>query len=270
MIWFVGAGPGDPELLTVRARKLLEEADVVVYAGSLIPREILACTSPEARVYDSSGMNLQEIVSVMVEAHRQGCKVVRLHTGDPSLYSAVAEQAALLEEQGVPYQVVPGVSSFSAAAAAVGVELTLPGVSQTVIITRASGRTPVPPKESLAELAKHTATMVLFLSAGCIDQVVQELLTAYPGKTPVAVVYKASQPEQEVIRGSLFDIADRVREAGITRTALIFVGNVLDKKGERSLLYDPAFSHSFRPARSPGAPTSTVADQLSGEGHGAF
>jgi precorrin-4/cobalt-precorrin-4 C11-methyltransferase len=246
VIWFVGAGPGDPELITVRGRRLLEEADVVIYAGSLVPKEVLTWASSGVEIYDSAGMHLDEIVSLMVDGHRSGRKVVRLHTGDPGLFGAIGEQMARLDEEGVPYEVVPGVSSFSAAAAAIATELTLPGVSQTVIITRTAGRTPVPQTEALADLAAHRSTMAIFLSADHMADIVSSLRAHYPEETPVAVVYKATWPEQRIVRGTLRDIAALVAEAGIDRTAMILVGEVLRNEGGPSKLYDRSFSHGYR------------------------
>ena len=252
MIWFVGAGPGDPELITVKGRRLLQEAGVIVYAGSLVSREVLAGAAPGVEMHDSSGMDLDEITSLMISTHEAGRKVVRLHTGDPSLFGAIGEQMARLDEAGVPYEIVPGVSSFAAAAAVIGSELTLPGVSQTVIITRTAGRTPVPEKEALSDLASHRATMAIFLSAGHMGATVESLRTHYPEDTPVAVVYKATWPEQKVVRGTLGNVAALVAEAGIERTALILVGAVLANRGEPSKLYDRNFSHGYRTASPPG------------------
>jgi len=246
-VYFVGAGPGDPELLTIKGHRLLTAADLVVFAGSLVNPALLAGIKAESR--DSAGLTLEEIVTLLVTAQRQGLRVVRLHTGDPAIFGAIKEQMAALDRAGVPYQVVPGVSSMAAAAAALQSELTLPEVSQTVIITRQAGRTPVPEREGLAQLASHQATMMIFLSVGLIEQVVTELLAGgYPSTTPVAVVEKASWPEERVVRGTLADIATQVREAGITKTALIAVGQVL-AEGELqavSQLYDQGFSHGYR------------------------
>lgn len=254
MIWFVGAGPGDPELITVKGRRLLREADVVVYAGSLVPQALLTWTSVGVELYDSASLHLDEIVSVMVAAHSACKKVVRLHTGDPSLFGAIGEQMARLEGLGVPYEVVPGVSSFAASAAAVCTELTLPGVSQTVIITRTAGRTSVPEKEALADLAAHQATMAIFLSVDRMDDTVAALCRHYPEETSVAVIYKASWPEQKIVWGTLATIVGLVAEAGIDRTAMILVGDALDNRGDPSKLYDRAFSHNYRLAAADAAP----------------
>ena len=248
-IHFVGAGPGDPELITVKGRRLLAEAEVIIYTGSLVPAELLAGLSAE--IHDSAGLALPEIMGLMAGAWRAGKRVVRLHTGDPSIYGAIGEQMSRLAELAIPWKVVPGVSSAMAAAAALSAELTLPEISQTVIITRRAGRTPVPEKENLAALAGHGATMLIFLSAGMIEEVVADLAAGgYGPETPVAVVEKASRPEERIVRGTLASIARQVREAGITRTAIIAVGEVLAQGVPPALskLYDPGFSHGYRDA----------------------
>ncbi len=246
-VHFVGAGPGDPGLITVKGAALLAAADLVLYAGSLVNPEILGYASAKARLVDSAHLDLPELVAVMAEAVRAGQQVVRLHTGDPGLFGAVQEQVEALAKQGIMSEIVPGVSSFSAAAAALGRELTLPGITQTVIITRLSGRTGVPAKEELRELARHRATMCIFLSVGMMERVVTELSVAYPPATPVAVVEKASWPQQRVVAGRLDEIADLVAEAGISRTAMILVGDFLCATAFcPSRLYDPAFSHGYR------------------------
>ncbi len=250
-VYFVGAGPGDPELLTVKAARLLAAAGLVMYAGSLVNPEILNAANPQARLVDSAGLDLEQQVEIMLAAVRDGLTVVRLHTGDPSLYGAIQEQRDLLSSLGVDSSVVPGVSSFAAAAAAVGRELTLPGVSQTVIITRLAGRTAVPEKENLSALAAHRASMCIFLSAGMLDRVAEELLVAYPPETPVAIVEKASWPEQRAVYGSLADLPSLGREAGITRQAMIMVGEFLNgQEYERSRLYARDFTHGFREGKS--------------------
>jgi len=247
-VFFVGAGPGDPELITLKGKKLLESADVIVYAGSLLNPEILKFSKQGAKLYDSAAMSLDEIIKTMVDAAKEGKTVVRLHDGDPSFYGAIKEQMDHLEKEGVEYEVVPGVSSLQAAAASLKRELTLPGVSQTVIITRPEGRTPVTEAENLAELAKHKATMAIFLGIPAIDTVVEKLrLGGYSEDTPVAVVYKASWREEKIVKGTLSDIAEKVRKAGIKSTALILVGEVLNPKSYGySKLYDAGFTHSFR------------------------
>ncbi len=246
-VYFVGAGPGDPELLTLKGRRLLDAADLIIFAGSLVNPTLLAGLAAE--VHDSAGLTLEVITGLMVTAQRLNRKVVRLHTGDPAIFGAIKEQMAALDREGVPYEVVPGVSSMAAAAAALNAELTLPEVSQTVIITRQAGRTPVPEKENLASLASHQATMMIFLSAGLIAQVVADLLAGgYPDTTPVAVVEKASWPEERIVRGTLLSIADQVQEAGITKTAIIAVGQAFAEEELQAVskLYDKGFSHGCR------------------------
>lgn len=247
MVHFVGAGPGATDLITVRGRDLLRRADLVVYAGSLVNPELLKECKSGCQLHNSAKMTLNEVVSLLIAGERNGCEVVRLHTGEPSLYGAIREQMALLEAAGVPYDVTPGVSSFSAAAAALGAEYTLPGVSQTVILTRCAGRTPVPEGEALSALAAHGSTLVLFLSAGLSRQVQAELLAAgLDPDTPAAVVYKASWPEEQVLRCTVGTLAQTVEESGIRNTALLTVGRFLDGGGERSKLYDPGFAHGWR------------------------
>jgi precorrin-4/cobalt-precorrin-4 C11-methyltransferase len=248
MIWFVGAGPGDPELITVKGRRLLEEADVVVYAGSLVPKAVLGWTRDGCELHDSASLALGEQIEVMTAAHEAGKRVVRLHTGDPSLYGAIGEQIRALDALGIAYAVVPGVSSFVAAAAALPAELTAPGVSQTVIITRQPGRTPVPAGQEIAGLAAHGATMAIFLSAGDLARTVSALCEHYPEETAAAIVQRATWPEQVVVRGTLATIAEQAREAGIDRTAMILVGDALLNRGDASLLYDPEFTHGYRQA----------------------
>ncbi len=251
-ILFVGAGPGDPELITLRGARALAEADVVVWAGSLVHKALLGHCRTDAEIHDSAGMDLPAIIQAMAEAHAQGRSVVRLHTGDPSLYGAIAEQMLELDARSIPYEVVPGVSSFAASAAVLNAELTMPGISQTVILTRRAGRTPVPAGQDLASLAAHRATMCIFLSVGQIEEVVADLLLSYPAETSAAVVANATWPEQRVVRGKLGDIAEQVGQAGIGKTAMIVVGDVLARAGEASRLYDPTFSHGYRTAESAG------------------
>ena len=249
-VYFVGAGPGDPDLITVKGRKLLEEADVVVYAGSLVNPAVLAVTPAGCEIHNSASMTLDEVIAVMKAGVEQGKKVVRLHTGDPSIYGAIQEQIDLLNKLEIRWQVVPGVSSFLAAAAALGQEYTLPGVSQTVIITRMEGRTPVPEKEQIRSLAAHQTTMCIFLSVHMFGELVQELLDGgYAADTPVAVVEKASWPEQRIFRGTLTTIADQLVAAGVSRTAMLIVGDVLAREYEQSRLYAPEFGHMFREAK---------------------
>lgn len=259
MLYVVGAGPGDPELLTVRGAELLRQADVLIYAGSLVNGELLQLTKPGCQLHDSAGLTLDEVMEIAVLAHASGLTIVRLHSGDPSLYGAIREQIDRYRKAGIPFQVVPGVSSFSAAAAALEAEYTLPGVSQTLILSRLSGRTPVPTAESLAALAEHHASMAIFLSVQMIEQVVQQLLSACPLETPVAVVYRASWPDQTILRGTLADIVAQVQASGLTRTALILVGWFLGDNYQLSRLYDPGFSHGFRAAkRAENSPDGSV------------
>lgn len=251
MVHFVGAGPGAPDLITLRGKTLLEQADVIIYAGSLVNPELLRWKKEGCQVYNSASMTLEEVLSVVKSAEEKQCEVVRLHTGDPSLYGAIREQMDQLDALRIPYDVTPGVSSFSGAAAALKAEYTLPGVSQTVIITRAEGRTPVPAGEQLSSLAAHQSTMVLFLSAGLLEQVEQELMKGgYAPNTPAAIVYKASWPEEQVLHCTVGTLAETARSAGIHQTALITIGDFLGSEYERSRLYDPAFAHGCREART--------------------
>ncbi|MDO5702129.1 MAG: precorrin-4 C(11)-methyltransferase [Lachnospiraceae bacterium] len=247
MIHFVGAGPGACDLITVRGAELLKAADVVIYAGSLVNPVLLGMCREEASIYNSAEMTLEEVAQVMTAAEAQGKMTVRLHTGDPCLYGAIKEQMALMDKAGIAYDVTPGVSSFTGAAAAIPAEYTLPGVSQSVIITRMAGRTPVPERESIASLAEHGCTMVIFLSAGMLPELQAELLKgAYSEETPSAIVYKATWPEEKVIFTPLKRLAEAGREHGISRTALVLVGDFLGEGYERSRLYDPHFSTGYR------------------------
>ncbi|MHB1418427.1 MAG: precorrin-4 C(11)-methyltransferase [Bacillota bacterium] len=245
MIYFVGAGPGDPDLITVKAARILGEADLVIFAGSLVNPAVLEYTRPGTILVDSASLDLGEIIDRMTEAYQRGLKVVRLHSGDPSLYGAIGEQMRELDRLDIPYQVIPGVSSFLAAAASLSKEYTVPDGSQTVIITRLAGRTPVIVEQRLGDLAKHQAALCVFLSVHMIEQVEAELIKGYSPDTPVAVVERASWPEEMVIRGVLKDLSSLVREAGITRTALILVGDFLTAGGQ-SRLYDAGFAHGYR------------------------
>jgi precorrin-4/cobalt-precorrin-4 C11-methyltransferase len=249
-VLFVGAGPGDPELITVKGRKALEAADLVVYAGSLVPEAMLSWTRPGTPAVNSASLPLEEIVAAMARAHRSGQRVVRLHTGDPSLYGAIFEQMAELEKMEIPYRVIPGVTAAFAAAAALGIEYTLPEVAQTLILTRAAGRTPVPASEDLAVLAAHRTSMAIYLSMGQIETVAATLAGAYGEKAPCAVVYRASQPGEKVIRTRLNELVARVRSEGISRQALIIVGRVLEFAPQdmeaKSKLYDRDFEHEYR------------------------
>ena len=247
MIHFVGAGPGAPDLITVRGQRLLAQTDVVIFAGSLVNPELLDTCREGCEVHDSAGMTLEEVLCVMRRSHEAGRDCVRLHTGDPSLYGAIREQMDALDELGIPYEVVPGVSSFLAAAAALETEYTVPQVSQSVIVTRMEGRTLVPESERLRSMAAHGCTMVLFLSAGLLEAAQEELLLGgYAPETPCAIVYRASWPDEAVYRCTLDTLASCAREHGVRKTALVVVGEVLGSHAERSLLYHPAFSHGYR------------------------
>ena len=245
MIYFLGAGPGDPELLTIKGMRLLEAADTVIYAGSLVNQALLEYC-PQAEQVDSAPLTLDEMVALMLERCRRGKTVVRLHSGDPSFYGAIGEQMDRLGAAGAASAVVPGVTSLSAAAASLGSELTVPGASQTVIVTRAAGKTPVPGGEDIAALASHGATMAIFLSAGMAAKVRAGLLEHYPADTPVAVVQRASWPGERILRTTVQLMAADMEAAGIDRTAIILVGRFLERQGEESLLYDRGFSHGYR------------------------
>lgn len=247
-VYFIGAGPGDHELITLKGKKLLDNADVVIYTGSLVNPELLK--GIKAEIFDSSKMTLDEIVGIMKNSTDEGKTIARLHTGDTSLYSAISEQIERLRALNIEYEVIPGVSSAMAGAAVLGQELTIPEITQTVIFTRIEGRTPVPEMEKISKLAKHRATMVIFLSVRMIEKVRDELLKGYPVNTPVVVIEKASWPEQRIIRGTLKNIVDIVRDADIQKTALIYVGESL-KASEKSLkkesmLYHKDFKHEYR------------------------
>ena len=250
MVHFVGAGPGAPDLITLRGAALLRRADVVIYAGSLVNPALLEETKEGCAVYDSARMTLEEVLVVMEEAEAAGKDTVRLHTGDPCLYGAIREQMDELNRLGLPYDDTPGVSSFCGAAAALRAEYTLPEVSQSVIITRMAGRTPVPEGEQLRKMASHGCTMVLFLSTGLLEEVEKELLSggAYTADTPAAIVYKATWPDEKVFRCTVGTLAKTAKENHITKTALITVGGFLGDHYERSKLYDPTFTHGYREA----------------------
>lgn len=249
MIHFIGAGPGAPDLITLRGAKLLGQADVIIYAGSLVNPALLEYKKADCAVWDSAAMTLEDVVAVMAATEEKGGDTVRLHTGDPSLYGAIREQMDLLDTMGLSYDVTPGVSSFSGAAAALQAEYTLPDVSQSVIITRMAGRTPVPEGERLSKLASHGATMVLFLSTGLLEEVERELMEGgYAPETPAAIVYKATWPEERVYRCTVSTLAQTARENKVTKTALITVGGFLGSDYERSKLYDPGFTHGYREA----------------------
>lgn len=249
MVHFVGAGSGAPDLITVRGARLLGEADVVIYAGSLVNPALLDATKPGCEIHDSAKMTLEEVIAVIRQAEAEGKTTVRLHTGDSSIYGAVREQFDALEKLGIDYDVCPGVSAFCGAAAALRAEYTLPNVSQTVIITRAAGRTPVPERESIRALAAHHATMVLFLSTSLTKQLQADLLAGgYEAETPAAVVYKATWPEEQIFRCTVGTLHHTVTANGLTKTSLIVVGGCLGGDYLRSLLYDPSFTTEFREA----------------------
>lgn len=255
-VYIIGAGPGDPELLTLRGAALIARCPVVLYTGSLVPREVLARARPDAQVLDSAAMTLEQILDVIVAARDADHDVARVHTGDPSVFGSTGEQMRRMDELGIAYEIVPGVSSFTAAAAVLGRELTLPELSQTVILTRAEGRTPMPEREKLADLARHGATLALFLSITLLAEVARELIPAYGADCPVAVVHKATCPDQQIVRGTLADIAAQVKAARIRSQSMILVGRVLTATDfADSKLYDPAFTHRFRrgTARKDGA-----------------
>ncbi len=247
MVVFVGAGPGAEDLITVRGQKLLQEADVIIYAGSLVNPGLLEVKKESCDVYNSAYMTLEEVMDVMKKAEQQGKKVVRLHTGDPCLYGAIREQMDALKEAGIEYEVCPGVSSFCGAAAALKAEYTLPDVSQSVVITRMAGRTPVPDRESIRSFAAHQSTMVVFLSTGMLEDLSKELIAGgYEKDTPAAIVYKATWPEEKVLLCTVETLAEVAKREKVTKTALIVVGKILDGDYERSLLYHPKFTTEFR------------------------
>ncbi|WP_326512036.1 precorrin-4 C(11)-methyltransferase [Clostridium intestinale] len=247
MVYFVGAGPGDVDLITVKGRELIKTCDVIIYAGSLVSPKHLDFCKEGCKIYDSASMTLEEVIEVMKENSQGDSIIVRLHTGDPSIYGAIKEQMDELENLNIEYTVVPGVSSFTAAASSIKREFTLPSVSQTVILTRVEGRTPVPENESLESLASHKASMALFLSVGMIDKVVEKLKKGYGREdVPVAVIERATWEDERIIIGTLEDIAVKVKEAGIKKFAQILVGDFIDSEYEKSLLYDKTFTHEFR------------------------
>lgn len=247
MIHFVGAGSGAVDLITVRGARLLSQADVVIYAGSLVNAALLDHCKDGVEIHNSAHMTLEEVIDVMVRAEGEDKETVRLHTGDPSLYGAIREQMDLLDEQGISYEVTPGVSSFAGAAAALRAEYTLPNVSQSLIITRMEGRTPVPQGEKLRDMARHGCSMVLFLSSSLLESAQEELLAgAYEPETPAAIVYKATWPDEKVYYCTVGTLAQCAAENGITKTALVCIGGFLGSEYDRSRLYDPSFTHMFR------------------------
>lgn len=255
MVHFVGAGPGAPDLITLRGAELLRRADCIIYAGSLVNPALLEMAKEGCEIHNSAAMTLEEVLEVMERMEAAGKETVRLHTGDASLFGAIREQMDALDEKGIAYDDTPGVSSFCGAAAALHAEYTLPGVSQSLIITRMAGRTPVPEKEQLASMAQHGASMVLFLSSGLLQEVQNELLRGgYQADTPAAIVYKATWPDEKVIRCTVGTLAQRGEEEGIRKTALLLIGDFLGSGYERSRLYDPTFTTEFRQASAPEKP----------------
>lgn len=248
-VFFVGCGPGDPELITVKAKRLIEQADVVIFSGSLIPEPVLKLCN--GKLYDASGMIREEIFDLLYQNANKGKLVVRLHDGDPSIYGAIKEQIDALEEKKITSEIVPGVTAFLASAAALGTQLTLPGVTQTIIITRAESRTKVPTRESISELAKHGATLIFYLSVHLLSGLTREVVAGgYAKSTPVAVVYRASWADQKIVKGTLATITQKTKEQKITKTAIVIIGNVVNPKSyEHSRLYDKTFSHGYRKAK---------------------
>lgn len=247
MVHFVGAGPGATDLITVRGQRLIGEADLIIYAGSLVNPELLSMARGDCVCMDSARMTLEEVIDAICQAEAQGKTTVRLHTGDPSIYGAIREQMDRLDERHIAYDVTPGVSSFCASAAAIPAEFTLPGQSQTVIITRMAGRTPVPEKERMAALAAHRASMAIFLSTGLLEELSKELIEGgYRSEDPAAIVYKASWPDQKVMRCTVGTLAETAKRENVTKTAMILVGSFLGSEYDRSLLYHPGFTHMFR------------------------
>ena len=247
MIYFIGAGPGAADLITVRGAELLKKADVIIYAGSLVNPALLDYAGKDCKIYNSAKMTLEEVIAVMKE--NKGKEVVRLHTGDPCIYGAIREQMDILDRENMEYVSVPGVSSFIGAAAALNAEYTLPNVSQTVILTRMAGRTPVPEKEEISKLAEHGATMVVFLTSTMLAELSERLIAGgYAPDSPAAIVYKATWPDEKVVRTTVKDIAKAAEENGINKMARIMVGGFLGSEYERSRLYDPSFTHLFREA----------------------
>jgi len=250
-VYFVGAGPGDPELLTRRAARLIAGAQVCIYAGSLVSQEIIDLLPEDAERHDSAGMTLEQTIAVCRDARAAEQDVIRLHSGEPAIYGAIGEQMAALDRYGIDYEVVPGISAFQAAAAALRVELTMPEVSQTVILTRIAGRTPMPAGQELTRLAVSRATLCLYLSTDRIGAICEELVPVYGAECPAALVYHASRSDQQVIRGTLSDLGRKAEQAGIRKTAIILVGNALGASSRTSRLYDATFSHGYRKAEEP-------------------
>lgn len=252
MINFVGAGPGAVDLITVRGKELIEKADIIIYAGSLVNSQLLEYAKTDCKIYNSAKMTLEQVISVMEQGEKENKSIVRLHTGDPSIYGAIREQMDELDKLRIEYKVCPGVSSLFGAAATLKAEYTLPQVSQSVIVTRMAGRTPVPEREGISLLASHNSTMVIFLSTGMLEELSKELIKGgYKPDTPAAIVYKATWDDEKVVRTTVDKLAEEAKINGITKTALITVGDFLGNDYERSKLYDPTFSHEFRKGEKP-------------------
>lgn len=249
-VFFVGCGPGDPDLITIKAKKLIQKADVIVYSGSLIPQTILNFCK-KGKLYDASGLVREEIFDILYKNAKKNKLVVRLHDGDPSIYGAIQEQIDHLQEKGISSKIVPGITAFLASAAELGTQLTLPGITQTIIVTRAESRTKVPKREKISELAKHKATLIFYLSVHLLSSIVKESLEGgYERTTPVAVVYRATWEDQKIIQGNLSNIVKKVRDEKITRTAIVIISNVIGSKSyEYSRLYDKNFSHGYRKSK---------------------
>ena len=249
-VFFVGCGPGDPELITVKAKKLIQKADVVVYSGSLIPDPILKLCK-KGKLYDAAKLVREEIFALLYKNAKKDKLVVRLHDGDPSIYGAIKEQIDNLEKKGIKSTVIPGITAFLASAAALGTQLTLPGVTQTIIVTRAESRTKVQKKKKISELAKHKATLIFYLSVHLLSKLVKEAITGgYKKSTPVAVVYRASWDDQKIVKGTLNDIVKKIQDEKITRTAIVIISDVIQPQSyEYSKLYDKKFSHGYRKAK---------------------
>ena len=245
-VYMVGAGPGDPELITVKGQRIVNEADIIIYAGSLVNKAIIAGHKADVEIFNSASMTLDDVIAVIKRGTAEGKKIARVHTGDPSIYGAIREQMDRLDELGIPFDVIPGVSSFVASAAALKKEFTLPDVSQTVILTRLEGRTPVPEKEKLEDLASHQASMCIFLSVQMIDDVVTRLMKHYAPTTPIAIIQRATWEDQKIVMGTLETIAQKVKDENITKTAQILVGDFLGDEYSLSKLYDPSFTHEYR------------------------
>lgn len=248
-VYFIGAGPGDKELLTIKGKKIIEKADLVIYAGSLVNKDLLDYCKKDCESISSAGLTLEEVIDKIKSSYFDNKLVVRLHTGDPSIYGAIREQMDILNSEEIDFEVIPGVSSFVAAAASIKKEFTLPNVSQTVILTRVEGRTKVPPLEDLERLAKHKTSMAIFLSVQMIDKVVEKLKKHYPINTKIAVVQRASWPDEKIVLSDLKNISKKVKEENITKTAQILVGDFLGNEYELSKLYDKTFSHEYRKAK---------------------